>query len=100
MTNFEKMCKEYRENKRMIEELTKMNDALKADILQYIGDNDVYIEGNNKVTNTIVITERLDTKELKNRYPNIFVELSHPCQSRRFSVKQYRQERMQVTFYI
>ena len=43
MTNFEKMCKEYRENKRMIEELTKMNDALKADILQYIGDNDVYI---------------------------------------------------------
>ena len=33
MTNFEKMCKEYRENKRMIEELTKMNDALKADIM-------------------------------------------------------------------
>ena len=87
MTNFEKMCKEYRENKRMIEELTKMNDALNADILQYIGDNDVYIEGDNKVTNTVVITERLDTKELKNRYPNIFVELSHPYQSRRFSVK-------------
>ena len=87
MTNFEKMCKEYRENKRMIEELTKMNDALKADILQYIGDNDVYIEGNNKVTNTVVITESLDKKELKNRYPNIVVELSHPCQSRRFSVK-------------
>ena len=87
MTNFEKMCKEYRENKRMIEELTKMNDALKADILQYIGDNDVYIEGDNKVTNTVVITERLDTKELKNRYPNIFVELSHACQCRRFSVE-------------
>ena len=87
MTNFEKMCKEYRENKRMIEELTKMNDALKADILQYIGDTDVYIEGDNKVTNTLVVTERLDTKELKERYPKIFIALSRPCRSRRFSVK-------------
>ena len=87
MTNFEKMCKEYRENKRMIEELTKMNDALKADILQYIGDNDVYIEGDSKVTNTLVVTERLDIKELKERYPKIFIALSRPCQSRRFSVK-------------
>lgn len=38
MTNFEKMCKEYRENKRMIEELTKMNDALKADITKELKD--------------------------------------------------------------
>lgn len=38
MTAFEKLCTEYRENKRLIEELTAMNDSIKADIIAIMGD--------------------------------------------------------------
>ena len=40
MTKFETLCNEYRENKRMIEELEAMNDSLKADILAIMGDDE------------------------------------------------------------
>ena len=33
MGQFEKLCNEYRENKRLIEELEAANDSLKTDIL-------------------------------------------------------------------
>ena len=32
MTVFEKLCNDYRENKRLIEELEAMNDSIKSDI--------------------------------------------------------------------
>ena len=33
MKKFESLCNEYRENKRLIEELQAMNDSIKLDIL-------------------------------------------------------------------
>ena len=33
MTDFEKKVNEYRENKRLMEELESINDAIKADII-------------------------------------------------------------------
>ena len=38
MSAFEKLCNEYRENKRLIEELEAMNDSIKTDILAIMGD--------------------------------------------------------------
>ena len=37
MSAFEKLCNEYRENKRLIEELEAMNDSIKTDILTIMG---------------------------------------------------------------
>ena len=48
MKEFEKLCTEYRENKRLIEELEAMNDSLKADIITLMGDRETVIEGATK----------------------------------------------------
>ena len=40
MSAFEKLCNEYRENKRLIEELEAMNDSIKTDILAIMGDRE------------------------------------------------------------
>lgn len=50
-SKFEKLCNEYRENKRCIEELEAMNDGIKNDIIALMGDNDTMVEGAAKVTN-------------------------------------------------
>lgn len=43
MGNFEALCNEYRENKRLIEELEDYNDTIKAQIIELMGDNDTMI---------------------------------------------------------
>ena len=40
MGQFESLCNEYRENKRLIEELTAENDSLKAAIIAIMGDRE------------------------------------------------------------
>lgn len=48
MGRFEKLCTEYRENKRLIEELEALNDELKAAIVSIMGDRETVTEGGNK----------------------------------------------------
>ena len=45
MGNFEALCNEYRENKRLIEELEDYDDSIKAQIIELMGDNDTMIQG-------------------------------------------------------
>ena len=49
MKEFEKLCNEYRENKRLIEELVAMNDNIKGDIIAIMGDREPVIQGSTKV---------------------------------------------------
>jgi len=48
MSNFENLCTEYRENKRLIEELTAMNEDIKAHIIALMGDRETVVEGSDK----------------------------------------------------
>mgnify|MGYP000999939492 CR=1 FL=1 len=50
MSKFETLCNEYRENKRLIEELEAMNDSIKTDILAIMGDRETVTEGASKAT--------------------------------------------------
>ena len=50
MKEFEKLCTEYRENKRLIEELEAMNESIKADIIGIMGDRETVIEGSTKAS--------------------------------------------------
>ncbi len=45
MKRFESLCNEYRENKRLIEELQAMNDSIKTDILAIMGNDETHVEG-------------------------------------------------------
>lgn len=86
MSNFENLCTEYRENKRLIEELTAMNEDLKAAIIAIMGDRETVIEGATKATLKTVTSSRLDSKGIKADYPDIFTAYSTPTTYKRFTV--------------
>lgn len=85
-SKFEKLCNEYRENKRCIEELEAMNDEIKNKIIVLMGDNDTMIEGAAKVTNKTVNSTRFNSKEFNKKYPDLFAEYSAPVTYKRFMV--------------
>lgn len=86
MGKFETLCNEYRENKRLIEELEAMNDSIKADILAIMGDDETHIEGAAKATNKTVVSSRLDSTAIKKDLPDIFSRYSTATSYKRFTV--------------
>lgn len=87
MSAFEKLCNEYRENKRLIEELEAMNDSIKADILAIMGDRETVTEGAAKATYKSVTSSRFDSSGFRKVYPDLFNEYSTPTTYRRFTVQ-------------
>ncbi|MBS6538611.1 MAG: hypothetical protein KH331_04510 [Subdoligranulum variabile] len=86
MSAFEKLCNEYRENKRLIEELEAMNDSIKADILAIMGNDEMHVEGAAKATNKTVVSSRFDSSGFKKEYPDLFTEYSRETSYKRFCV--------------
>lgn len=86
MGTFEKLCNEYRENKRLIEELIAMNDSIKADIIAIMGNDETHVEGAAKATNKTVISSRFDSSGFKKEYPELFTEYSRETSYKRFIV--------------
>lgn len=86
MTKFETLCNEYRENKRMIEELEAMNDSLKADILAIMGDRETVTEGAAKAINKTVTSSRLDSSAIKKELPDVFTKYIKETSYKRFTV--------------
>jgi len=86
MSQFEKLCNEYRENKRLIEELEAMNDSIKTDILAIMGDRETVTEGAAKATNKTVSSSRFNSSSFKKVHPELFTEYSTPTTYKRFTV--------------
>ena len=86
MSKFEKLCNEYRENKRLIEELEAMNDSIKADILAIMGDRETVTEGSTKATYKAVTSSRFDSSGFRKVYPELFTEYSKETSYKRFCV--------------
>ena len=86
MSKFESLCDEYRENKRLIEELQAMNDSIKLDILTIMGNDETHVEGAAKATNKTVVSTRFDSTEFKKEYPELFMEYSKETSYKRFCV--------------
>ena len=84
--NIEKLCNEYRENKRMIEELEAINEQLKADIVAAMGDNEIMIAGASKISNITVNSTRFDSATFKKKYPDLFTAYSKATAYKRFSI--------------
>lgn len=86
MKRFESLCNEYRENKRLIEELQAMNDSIKSDILAIMGNDEMHVEGAAKATNKTVVSNRFDSSSFKKEYPDLFSEYSRETSYKRFCV--------------
>ena len=86
MRAFEKLCNEYRENKRLIEELEAMNDSIKSDIIAIMGNDEMHVEGAAKATNKTVVSSRFDSSRFKKEYPDLFTEYSRETSYKRFCV--------------
>lgn len=80
------LCKEYRENKRMLEELEAMNDRIKLEIINLMGDNDTIIDGSDKVTYKVVQSSRFDSNSFKKSYPDLYNEYCITSEYKRFSI--------------
>lgn len=87
MKRFESLCNEYRENKRLIEELQAMNDSIKSDILAIMGNDETHVEGAAKATYKAVTSSRFDSSGFRKVYPDLFTEYSTPITYRRFTVQ-------------
>ena len=86
MSEFETLCNEYRENKRLIEELEAMNDSIKADIIALMGDRETVIDGSTKAIYKTVTSSRIDTKAMKQEYPDIVAAYTTETAYKRFTV--------------
>ena len=86
ISKFNELCREYRENKRLIEELEAMQDAIKSDILDIMGDRDILIDGSDKVTYKAIESRRLDSSRLKREDPATYDKYSTVASYKRFSV--------------
>lgn len=86
MTTFEEKVNAYRENKRLIEELEAMNDAVKAEIIDMMHGAPEMVQGTAKAIYKDVSSVRLDSKLLKTLYPDVYAECSSKTSYKRFSV--------------
>lgn len=86
MTTFEEKVNAYRENKRLLEELEAMNDALKAEIIAMMQGAPEVIAGACKVMYKDVQSVRLDSKLLQVAHPDIYAECSKKTVYKRFIV--------------
>ena len=86
MTKFEELCTEYRENKRMIEELQAMNEDLKNNIVEIMGDEQTKIEGSTKASYKTVEIQRLDSATLKKEQFELYQKYLKKTNYKRFTV--------------
>jgi predicted phage-related endonuclease len=86
MTAFEEKVNAYRENKRLIEELEAMNDAVKAEIIDMMHGAPEMVQGTAKAIYKDVQSVRFDSKLLQAAHPDIYAECSKKTVYKRFSV--------------
>lgn len=86
MTTFEEKVNAYRENKRLMEELEAMNDAVKAEIIDMMHGAPEMTQGTAKAIYKDVQSVRLDSKLLQAVHPDIYAECSKKTVYKRFSV--------------
>ena len=86
MTDFEIKVNEYRENKRLMEELESINDAIKADIISMMQGAPEMVQGTAKAIYKDVSSVRLDSKLLQTAHPDIYAECSKRTTYKRFTV--------------
>lgn len=87
MTPLEKLCTEYRENARLVEELQALNEGLKADIVALMAGADTVTAGATKVTYKPYKSRRFDAKGFREEHAALYDEYTTETEYMRFTVK-------------
>ena len=72
MTEFEKLCSEYKDNKNLIKEIESMNDTIKAAIIAEMNGKEEMTVGAFKATNKAYTRTDIDKKRLEQEQPDIY----------------------------
>lgn len=86
MTNFEKLCQDYRAFKRTEEEAKKECERLKAEILAIMDGEDEHTEGFAKVSYKCSLQSRFNQKDFERDYPALYEEYKRESPVYRFLV--------------
>lgn len=86
MTDLERKVNEYREYKRMAEELEQIRDSLRDEIITMMQGAPEVVAGACKVMYKDVQSVRLNSKLLQAAHPDIYAECSKRTTYKRFSV--------------
>ena len=86
MLQIEKLSNEYRENKRLIDELSEINDALKVQIIELMAGHDTVIAGATKITYKDVRSSRFDGTAFKADHADLYSQYSKTSAYKRFSI--------------
>lgn len=86
MGDFENLCNEFRENKRLIEELEDYNDTIKAHIIELMGNNDTMIQGAAKATYKTIVSDKFNTKLFKEQQADMYKAYCSETVTKRFTV--------------
>ena len=86
MTELERKVNEYRDYKRMAEELEQLRDSLRDEIIAMMQGAPEVVAGACKVMYKDVQSVRLDSKLLKTLHPDVYAECSSKTVYKRFIV--------------
>lgn len=86
MTNFEKLCQDYRAFKRTEEEAKKECERLKAEILAIMGEEEEHTEGFSKASYKCSLQSRFNQKDFERDYPALYEEYKRESPVYRFLV--------------
>ena len=86
MNELTTLCREYRELQRMLEAVQAEMDEFKDMIRAQMGENDVIVAGEYKISNKLVESSRLDSTALKKALPDIAAQFLKTTISRRFVI--------------
>lgn len=84
--SIKEMCAQYKALKQNIAELETQQDALKAELIKAMQGREKVAEGGYKVSNTIVIGSRFDSKAFKADHPAEYEEYKRETMTTRFTV--------------
>lgn len=84
--DFEKLCDEFRENKRLIEELEGYNETIRGKIIELMGDNDTMIQGAAKATYKPVVSNRFNSALFKEEHADMYKTYCSETVTKRFTV--------------
>ena len=86
MLQIEKLSNEYRENKRMIDELSEINDALKVQIIDLMAGRDTVIAGAAKIVYKDIKSSRFDGTAFKADHADLYDQYSKVSMYKRFTI--------------
>lgn len=79
-------CREWRELKRMAEEIAAEMDSIADRIKNEMGDRETMTAGEYKINYKTVISSRLDSTALKKELPDIAARFTKTSEYRRFQI--------------